>query len=209
MEISSIANYSISFLLLFISLSIHEYGHAMTAYKLGDDTPYLCGRVSINPFVHIDIMGTILFPLICIFSSAGILFGWGKPVPMDTSKFKHPGFYSVLAGSAGVFGNLLLCLIASLVLVFFPSCGLLAYRLIELNALLIAFNLIPLPGLDGFYFFKYFFKLSQSTITFLENWGFFIILILIYIPIVRALLSMLVRGILTFFIQGLPHLLGY
>jgi len=201
MEISLIAKHLLWFLLLLISLTLHEWGHAFVAYKLGDNTPYQAGRVTLNPLAHIDILGTILFPLLCIFTSAGILFGWGRPVPMEPAHFKRRELYTMFAGCAGLLGNLCLCLIASFILAFAQNYYILGYSLLELNAFLIAFNLFPIPGLDGFYLIKYGLKLSQSTVEFLEHWGFFIVLILINIPIVRTILSLIVHSIVAFFIQ--------
>ena len=88
MEISLIAKHLLWFFLLLISLTLHEWGHAFVADKLGDPTPRQEGRVSLNPLVHIDIFGTIIFPLLCIFLSMGVLFGWDdrSPFILLTSK---------------------------------------------------------------------------------------------------------------------------
>lgn len=201
MEISLVAKNLLWFFLLLISLSLHEWGHAFVADKLGDKTPRQLGRVSLNPFVHADLFGTILFPLFCIFMSSGILFGWGRPVPVDPRNFKRPELYTILAGSAGILGNLLLCLIGALLLLLGQRYYLIGYSLLELNALLIAFNLLPIPGLDGFYLIRYLTKMSEATVDFLSRWGFFILLILINIPIFRTFLSFLVQHIVIFFIK--------
>ena len=201
MEISFIAKNLLWFFLLLISLSIHEWGHAFIADKLGDSTPRKSGRVTLNPFVHADLFGTIIFPLVCIFLSSGILFGWGRPVPIDVRNFKRRELYTILAGSAGILANLLLCLIASLVLAFGQKYYLIGYSLLELNALLIAFNLLPIPGLDGFYLVRYLTKMTDETIDFLSHWGFFILLVLINIPMFRSLLSFFIQKIVVFFIQ--------
>ena len=200
MEVSLIARNLLWFFLLLISLTVHEWAHAFIAYKLGDDTAYQDGRVTLNPLAHVDIFGTILFPLICIFASSGILFGWGRQVPIEPSKFKRPELYTMFAEGAGIMGNLFLCLIASVILGCGDRYAMLGYSLLELNAFLIAFNLLPFPGLDGFYFFKYMLKLSQPVILFLENWGFWIILILINVPMFRTFLRFIVQGIVSLFI---------
>lgn len=201
MEISLIAKHLLWFFLLLISLTLHEWGHAFVADKLGDPTPRQEGRVSLNPLVHIDIFGTIIFPLLCIFLSMGVLFGWGRPVTLHPSYFKKPEWHAALAGSAGLLGNFLLCTIAALVIATDTSYQMLAYSLLELNAILIAINLFPIPGLDGFYFIKYIVKPSNTTISFLENWGFFILLLLINIPIIRLGLSSIANGIISIFIK--------
>lgn len=201
MENSLVAKNLLWFFLLLISLSLHEWGHAFVADKLGDKTPRQLGRVSLNPFVHADLFGTILFPLLCIFMSSGMLFGWGRPVPVDPRNFKRPELYTILAGSAGILGNLLLCLIGALLLLLGQRYYLIGYSLLELNALLIAFNLLPIPGLDGFYLIRYLTKMSDATVDFLSRWGFFILLILINIPLFRIFLSFLVQHIVIFFIK--------
>ncbi|MDR0392875.1 MAG: site-2 protease family protein [Puniceicoccales bacterium] len=201
MEVALIAKNLLYFLLLFISLTIHEWAHAWVADKLGDPNPRATGRVSLNPLVHVDLMGTIVFPIICIVLSTGFLFGWGKPVVIDAHYFKKPDLGELLAGSAGIFGNLILCLTCSFVLAFIPSLHSLAYAMLTLNAFLITFNCLPLPSLDGFCVCKYFFKISERWIRFAECWGFIILLILINIPIVRHYFSCMVQGIFTFFVQ--------
>lgn len=201
MEISLIAKNFLWFFLLLISLSIHEWGHAFVADKLGDTTPRSLGRVSLNPFVHADLFGTIIFPLLCIFMSFGIVFGWSRPVPIDPRNFKRPEMYTILTESAGFLGNLLLCLVASFILAFGQKYYLIGYSLLELNALLIAFNLLPIPGLDGFYVVRYLTKMSDATVEFLGRWGFFILLILINVPAFRMLLGFFMHGIVAFFVQ--------
>ena len=179
---------------------MHEWGHAFVADKLGDPTPRNAGRVTLNPLGHIDLWGTILFPLICVFMSSGILFGWGKPIPMNVKNFKRPVFYGILATGAGVLGNFLLCLVASFILAFGPNYYLLGYTLLGVNACLIVFNMLPLPGLDGFYAVKYLFRFSDATVDFLERWGFFILIILINVPLFRAILRAVVHQIMSVFI---------
>lgn len=201
MEISQVANNLLCFLLLLISLTIHQWGHAWMADKLGDPNPRKEGRVSLNPMVHIDLFGTIIFPLICIFFPFGLLFGWGKEVPIHSSYFKHKRLGEILAGGAGLIGNFLLCFIASIVLAFLPNYRMIAYSLLELNAALIVFNLFPMPGLDGFLLFKYAFHLSNETIDFMERWGFFILIVLINIPIVRAFIFASMHFIVVSFLQ--------
>lgn len=201
MEVVWIAKKLLLFLLLLISLTIREWARAFVADKLGDPTPRQEGRLSLNPLVHIDLFGTILFPLICVFCSFGLLFGWGRPITVYGSNFKRPEFDTALVGFSGIFGNLLLCFIASVVLGTCSTCGSMAYALLELNAVLIAINLVPLPGLDSFFFVKNIFKLSNDIVCFLERWGIFILLILINIPGFRWLIVGTVNGIVNVFLR--------
>lgn len=208
MEISQIARYLLLFFLLLISLTIHEWGHAWMANKLGDPNPKQEGRVSINPIVHIDLLGTIIFPLICIFIPFGIIFGWGKHVSIDSSYFKHKRLGEVLAEGAGLIGNLLLCLIASIVLAFLPNYRMIAYSLLELNAALITFNLLPIPGLDGFMLLRHGFNLSHATVDFMERWGFFILILIINIPIFRWMIIKFIGYIILCFLQLSQYLMA-
>ena len=199
MEASFLAKHLLAFFLLFISLTLHEWAHAWVAYRCGDETPKAAGRVTLNPLAHIDVFGTVLFPLICIFSQSGLLFGWGKPVPMNPNNFDRHWKY-LLAGGAGILGNLLLCLTASLLLTFAPHFTLIAYGLLQLNAVLIVFNIIPLPGLDGFCLLQNLKPLSTEAVRFLERWGFLILLFLIQVPFVRMILMTAVEGIMNAFV---------
>src|SRR5437867_2781469 len=105
----------IQFIVLLLSLSIHESAHAWTADRFGDPTARYLGRVSLNPMVHADLMGTIVFPLIGIFVLHGAMFGWAKPVPVNVSRLKHPSRDHMLVAAAGPVSNLLL---ATLLFIF-------------------------------------------------------------------------------------------
>src|SRR5262252_1783331 len=96
----------IQFIVLLLSLSIHESSHAWTADKLGDPTARYLGRVSLNPMVHADPVGTILFPLIGLFS--GLMFGWAKPVPVNVSRLRNPARDYMLVAAAGPISHVLL-----------------------------------------------------------------------------------------------------
>lgn len=127
---------------LIIAVTIHEFSHALVADKLGDPTPSLAGRISLNPLKHLDPVGTIM---LLIFR-----FGWGKPVPFDPFNLRHPKRDSALIALAGPTSNLILAAFLSIILKLsaLPLLALLI-PLIIMNINLAIFNLIPIPPLDG------------------------------------------------------------
>ena len=132
---------------LIIAITVHEFSHAYVAYRLGDDTARRKGRVSFNPLVHLDPMGTLLLFI------AG--FGWGKPVPVNTSYLRPPIRWSMAAVSvSGVFANLLIATLVALpVRLGLPGNDMIMTLLmytVHINVILAIFNLIPIPPLDGF-----------------------------------------------------------
>jgi len=126
---------------LVISIGIHEFAHAYTAYKLGDSTPKLQGRVTLNPLAHIDPLGLILIIL------AG--FGWGRPVEFDIYNLRNPKRDVLLIALAGPLSNIILAFSAHIYGSFFGFDSVLN-QLMYLNLVLAVFNLIPIAPLDGF-----------------------------------------------------------
>ncbi|MFC1621839.1 site-2 protease family protein [Patescibacteria group bacterium] len=130
---------------LVISLSIHEFAHAIMADKLGDDTARLMGRVTLDPRAHLDPLGSFMLLV------AG--FGWGRPVPFNPINLKNPKRDSALIAFAGPFSNLVLAVIFTIAFRFVNPMGVLGsffYLLIFYNIVLGVFNLIPVHPLDGF-----------------------------------------------------------
>ena len=135
---------------LVLSLTVHEAAHAWTASRLGDDTARRLGRVSLNPIVHIDPIGTLLLPLMAIASGSGFIFGWAKPTPVNIRNLGHPRRDNMLVTVAGPLSNLAMAFVAATV--YHRANGLtasIALEALSLNVLLAVFNMLPIPPLDG------------------------------------------------------------
>lgn len=148
-----------AFTVLIVSLTFHEAAHAWAADRLGDPTARQLGRLSLNPVVHVDPIGTIVFPLIALVTNVPLI-GWAKPVPVDMRNLQHPRRDFGLVALAGPVSNIILALAGALMLSAMSQGdpdveqmgsplfrGLLLFVL--LNVLLAVFNMIPIPPLDG------------------------------------------------------------
>jgi Zn-dependent protease len=155
------ADIFISFIVLLFSLTVHEMAHAWTADRLGDPTARLLGRISLNPIVHADPLGTIVLPLVALFTNAPLI-GWAKPVPVTLRHLRHPRRDYILVAAAGPASNLVLAVFAAVLLAILPisphtlgesnvsvPLASILSRLMALNVLLAVFNMIPIPPLDG------------------------------------------------------------
>jgi Zn-dependent protease len=157
----SFAHIFIALLVLLFSLTVHESAHAWTASRLGDPTARLLGRISLNPAVHIDPIGTVLLPVLATVTGAPII-GWAKPVPVMIRNLARGRRDYLLVAAAGPLSNLLLAICASIALKMIPvspvalgeinvtvPLAILCRTALEINLLLAVFNMIPIPPLDG------------------------------------------------------------
>jgi Zn-dependent protease len=181
---------------LVVLLTFHEFGHAWMAWKCGDDTARLQGRVSLNPLVHIDLIGTVLMPLLMIFlpgSLGGFLVGWAKPVPVNLSRLRNPRTDDILVTLAGPWMNLLLALVFMALarvgmLVHYANMTDLCSKTARLSLLLCFFNLLPIPPLDGSRVARNLIGMSYETYYQIARYGFLILIIVIQIPQVMGTL---------------------
>lgn len=188
---------------LFLAIGLHEYAHAKAADQLGDPTPRLQGRLSLNPFVHIDLLG-----LAFLFFFG---FGWGKPVGFDPYNLKNPRRDAAIISFAGPLSNILLAVIASILLrvldVVQPEISSIFFLFlspfISLNILLALFNLIPIHPLDGFKIVGGLLPKERAQEWYgLQRYGIIFLLLLIF-PIGRASMAQTILQPVMSFILGI------
>lgn len=184
MEISSI----FYIVILVFSVIVHEISHGYAADYLGDPTARLAGRLTLNPVPHIDMLGSIILPALLIFSHAGFVVGWAKPVPYNPYNLKNQRQGTFVVAIAGVMANFLIALIFGLLIRFSAELGIgsqaflqIASMIIFTNILLGVFNLIPVPPLDGS---KVLFSLLSPSLyyieQFLERYAMILIILLVF-----------------------------
>jgi len=190
---------------LLVAITIHEFSHAWMAERLGDPTARLQGRLNLNPFSHLDFMGTLFL----LFFG----FGWGKPVPFDPFNLKNPRKDAALISIAGPSSNLIMALLLSLLLklliffkleILFTIGSLFLIPLITVNVILGVFNLLPISPLDGFKVIGGILSAKQAREWYqLERFGMIFLLLLI-IPIGgSSLLDSLIRPVINFILNFL------
>ena len=200
---NQIADGLIQYLMLVSLLTFHEFAHAWTALKCGDDTARLQGRVSLNPLVHIDPIGTVLLPLLMIFmpGAGRYMIGWAKPVPFNYHNLGSPQRDEVLISMAGPGMNLLLGIglvaLAKVMLLFHSgeAAGLFVTAA-QLSLLLCFFNLIPVPPLDGSHVLRVMTNMSFEAYAQFARFGFIIVIVLLQIRPVTELLYGITFGAL-------------
>jgi|SRR5579884_1885160 len=216
---------AVEFIVLLLSLSVHETAHAFTADMLGDPTARYLGRVTLNPIVHADLIGTVIFPIVGLLTG-GILFGWAKPVPVNVNKLRNPSRDYMLVAAAGPISNILMALgcfgVLMLVKMVSPESAelvrnvayysvpeggnsiltplaLIAFYGILLNIVLAVFNFIPVAPLDGAAVLSGLLPRSlSSVIDQIQPYGFMILLGLLYLGIPAMLYGPVLRVFVQF-----------
>lgn len=141
-----------SVIVLILSATIHEYMHGFTANQLGDPTAKNAGRLTLNPIKHLDLFGSILLPLTLLLAGSSFLFGWAKPVPYNPNNLTDRKYGDAKVAIAGPLANLFMAIIFSVVFRLLDPASLFAYlvaQIILINLILMTFNLVPIPPLDG------------------------------------------------------------
>ena len=177
---------------LVVLLSFHEYAHAWMAHKCGDDTARMMGRMTINPIVHIDPIGTVFLPLMMLSLNPGFaIFGWAKPVPVNPANLTNRKRDDILISMAGPAMNVILAIVLLAVLrvaIEMPegiSGSAVVAQLPEIafiSMFLCLFNLIPVPPLDGSHVMRHVVGMSEETYRNIARFGFIIVLVVINIP---------------------------
>lgn len=199
-------------IILCISIALHEYGHAKSADMLGDGLPASQGRVTLNPLAHLDPIGTGVIPLFNIFGplmfggSSFFMIGWGRPVQVNPSAHApHLRMRNDLIVTAcGPLMNLLIAftvaIVGGLATGFSPDIQPLVLDFIYINCALVAFNMLPIPPLDGSHFMRYLTRMSEETYYTLAGYSLILMIVLINLPPFRMLLGVIINIVATPFL---------
>ncbi|MBC8030046.1 MAG: site-2 protease family protein [Pyrinomonadaceae bacterium] len=207
---------------LLFAISAHEAAHAWMSNRFGDDTALLLGRVTLNPVAHTDPIGTLLIPIVgFVLGSAGgpniPLIGWGKPTPVNPLRWRNKDLANVMVSAAGIMANLFIAICAFIIIKVLLMTGwwftegslqepvrLLLGMLLTMNISLAVFNLLPFPPLDGSKILETFLPPSaQSALAALEQYGFIILMLLMYVGFFSAIMRPIMAGVFYLLRLGL------
>ncbi len=194
--------YVFEVIVLIFSAIVHEYMHGWMAYRLGDSTAKDAGRLTLNPLAHLEWFGSFFLPLIMIIANFGFVFGWAKPVPYNPYNLRDRKFGDAKVALAGPLANLIIALFFGLILRFMPMYslafnGLLAI-IVYINLVLMVFNLVPIPPLDGSKILACFLSpQAKERFLRLDRTGFILVILLVmlfgsfFIPVVNFLFRLI------------------
>jgi Zn-dependent protease len=200
----------IQFVVFIFSLTLHEVGHAWTSEKFGDPTGRYLGRISLNPVVHIDPIGTILLPLMGMIFNLP-LFGWAKPVPVDPRYWRDHVKANIAVSAAGPLANLIIAAVAILIFKawrfsqldfgqFNDPTELILFSAIYINVILAVFNMLPIPPLDGSHILSSLLSVYSPDLAEsyegLRPYGFIILIVLLNIGVLRIIYAPIQQFIL-------------
>ncbi len=179
--------------IFFFAVIIHEYAHGWIAWKLGDSTAKVAGRLTLNPLAHIDPIGTIFLPLILLVSNSPVVFGWAKPVPVDFHNLDNPKKDMVWVGIAGPTANVTFAIFLSFILKLSVGASPLFLAILTsgilINLVLAIFNMLPIPPLDGSRVVMGILPIDLARrYAKLEPYGFIIIFGLLYLGVIRSVI---------------------
>ncbi len=205
MDISPILNCAITYISLVFVISVHEWAHAWMADKCGDPTARLLGRMTWNPLPHLDLIGTVIIPLIGILGplfAGGLpiaLIGWGKPVPVNPNNFRNYVRDDVLVSAAGPVSNVVITVVALVIIrvlmltnseVAYLAAFKVLYPMAHLSLFLAFFNLIPIPPLDGSHLIRPLLSFNaRQVFDKMATYGFILILVFVNLPVFRVVIS--------------------
>ncbi len=192
---SAVVMVALKYMIIVLIITVHEWAHAWMANRCGDSTARYLGRMTLNPLPHLDIIGTVILPLLMISGALGGvgILGWGKPVPVNPANFRHYRRDDILVSMAGPVSNLIMTLLA---LVLISLTGLMPWAyaktartlflepLAWISFMLAFFNLLPVPPLDGSHVLRHLLGWqAQRAFDWLGQYGFILLLIFINTPL--------------------------
>jgi len=204
MELNLVQKITIFALPVVFAITLHEAAHGYAALRFGDRTAQMLGRISVNPLRHIDLVGTILVPLLTI-ALGGILFGWAKPVPVDFRALRHPKQDMLWVAAAGPAANIAMALFWAMMVklsmllhgsAYAQPLALMGMAGITINAVLAVLNLLPIPPLDGGRIAVSLLPERQAYwLARIEPYGFFILIGLLATGLLSLIIGPFIEGI--------------